>query len=240
MIKVDVKAVSDGSSQESPQRPAGCRDACAAPGRGAREPQPERDHVLRAQQRVPPQLRAHQPGRPARDGQGQLQQRQLHRGQVHAPGVLRDLGAVRADVPQVVREGALLVGAPETPEPLDQEGVRPGVQGVRLQVRKGTLEEGPGLGAAAARLRDEGGRQQQQEEEASQQEQLQAGARCGSSSQRPAQAHGGAAHRSSPCPNRESVLVQRLVLAAGLGVQRLPNTHQQWNQEEVQVRRVLL
>lgn len=196
--------------------------------------------MLRAQQRVSPQLRTHQSGRSPGDGQGQLQQRPLHRGQVHAPGVLRDLGAVRADVSQVLREGTVLVGAPETPEPLDEERVRPGVQGVRLQVRQGTLEEGSGLGAAAPRLRDEGRRQQQQEEETSQQEQLQADARCRGTPQRPAQTHGGAAHRSSTCSDRQSVLVQRLVLAASLGVQRLPNTHQQWNQEEVQVRRVLL
>lgn len=60
-------------------------------------------------------------------------------------------GALGAAVSTFVRPRAQLVGKAAHAEPVDQEGLRPGVQGVRLPVRPGPPEEGPGLDAAARR-----------------------------------------------------------------------------------------
>lgn len=98
---------------------------------------------------------------------GDLQQRGLSHRPLHAPRVLRAVGAGRVDVPQDLRESPLLVRAAEAPEPLDEEGVRPGVQGVRLPVRARPPEEGSGLvsarGAGQAEAAQEGAPEQHQD-----------------------------------------------------------------------------
>jgi hypothetical protein len=59
--------------------------------------------------------------------------------------------ALGSAVSTFVRPRAQLVGEAAHAEPVDQEGLRPGVQGVRLPVRPGPPEEGLGLDAAARR-----------------------------------------------------------------------------------------
>ncbi|CAB0001556.1 unnamed protein product [Nesidiocoris tenuis] len=84
---------------------------------------------------------------------------------VHAPRMLRRLGANGARLPEKLRPGPLMVRAAAAPEPLDQERIRPGVQGLRLPVRAGPLEKGPRLVPAAARLRGPRRRRRRHQEE---------------------------------------------------------------------------
>lgn len=120
---------------------------------------------------------AHLPGRPAGHGPRDLQQRTVHRRPVHAPRVLRSVGTDRTGLSEDLRQGQVLERASTTPEPLDEEGLRSRLQGVRLPVRPWPSEEGPGLDAAAAhephlwahrgdRRRQEEETQQEQEPEA--------------------------------------------------------------------------
>lgn len=56
-----------------------------------------------------------------------------------------------------MRPRALLVRETEAPEFMDEEGLRFGIQGVRLPVRARALEERPGLAAAGGRGAGRGG-----------------------------------------------------------------------------------
>lgn len=141
-------------------------------GRGRRYP------LLRAYGRVPARPAAAQPqqqrphdhlsGRPAGHSSRDLQQRTLHFRPVHASGVFRPVGTDRVGLPKDMRKGPFLVRATAPPELVDQEGLRLGLQSVRLQVRQGTSQERLGLDASAADeqhfWQDRGGRRRQEEE----------------------------------------------------------------------------
>lgn len=106
--------------------------------------------MLRAYWRMPQdepaRLRTLQHRPAVRRGPHHLHQRELQRRPVHARRVLRPVGTERSRLPEVDRTRPILVGQAATTEPVDEEGLRLGVQGVRLPLRPWTHQERPRLG----------------------------------------------------------------------------------------------
>lgn len=123
------------------------------------------------------------------------------------------MGSRRFGLSEVVRPSAVVVGEAAASESVDEEGLRFGVQGLRLPVRAGALEEGSGLVAAGGR--GPGGRG----EEASEEDPFGAGAGGG----------------RGPQPGVQLVLFG-VVLAAVAAVRavRQPDARQHAAQEELQ------
>lgn len=137
-----------------------------------------------------------------------------------------------------MRPCALLVRATETPESLDQEGLRPGLQSVRLPLRPRTLKEGPGLVPAGAKRRLPGRSGQAQEETPQPPQHTADARRLGATPRR----QRGTAHRRGSGAGRLPQLLHRVLLAPGVRLQRalrVPGARWQRRQEEVQIRILL-
>lgn len=105
--------------------------------------------MLCADRRMPQaRLWARQLGPTLWRGAHNLHERKLQRRPVHARRVLRPVGAERAGLPEVDRARPLLVRQAAPTEPVDEEGLRLGLQGVRLPLRPRAHQERPRLGAA--------------------------------------------------------------------------------------------
>ncbi len=74
-----------------------------------------------------------------------VQQRRVQRRAVHAQGLLRGVGGVRAELSAIVRARQVVEREATPPEPLDEEGLRPGLQGL-------PVSQGSRLDRAKARL----------------------------------------------------------------------------------------
>lgn len=77
-----------------------------------------------------------------------LHQRELQRRPVHARRVLRPVGTERPRLPKVNWTRPLLVRQAATTEPVDEKGLRLGVQGMRLPLWPRTHQERSRLGTA--------------------------------------------------------------------------------------------